>query len=299
MKDGDKKSEECRPPIPQPMQRAVRQRCSFGCVICGHPLYEYHHMVPYPEVNKHEEENLTLLCDAHHKEATVGLLTSEQVASANSSPYNLKSGISSPFALHFSGSEFNVEIGSNNLRGGAVHPDGGIAFIPISVDDNDLLWFRVDEQGRIFFNMKIFDECNLPLLIIQDNVIIFKTDTWDIVFKGKKLTVRQAARNIFLEIEFCPPNGIRILRGRLLCNGVEILVRETHILIVNSGQIFGDCTFSGGVIGLQLGRNQRGYRGLIGPSPESLKRYEVDRDAALKMEKKSRKQIESFLSKST
>ena len=299
MNGENKETEERRPPIPQPMQRSVRKRCSFGCVVCGHPLYEYHHMVPYADVKKHEEKNLTLLCDGHHKEATIGLLTSDQVALADSSPYNRNSGISSPFALHFSGTEFNVEIGSNKLRGGAAHPEGGFAFIPISVDDNDLLWFRVDAEGRIFFNMNILDECNLPLLVIQDNVLIYKTDTWDILFKGTILTVRQASRNIFLEIKFCPPNGIRILRGRLLCNGIEILVRETHIFIVNAGQIFGDCTFSGGAIGLQLGRNQRGYRGLIGPSPKNLKRYDIDRKAALMMEKKSRKQVESFLNKKT
>lgn len=299
MQEGEETKEERRPPIPQPMQRAVRQRCSFGCVICGHPLYEYHHMAPYAEVQKHEEDNLTLLCDSHHREATVGLLTSEQVAAANASPYNVTQGVSAPFALNFSGTEFQVEIGSNHLVGGTPHPEGGFAFIPISVDDNDILWFRVDENGRIFFNMEILDECNLPLLVINENALMYKTDIWDILFQGTKLTIRQAARNIFLEIEFCPPNGIRILRGRLLCNGVEILVRKTHILIVNAGQMFRDCTLGGGAIGLQLGRNQRGYRGILRSDPHGLKRYGVDREAALKMEKDAIQKFESLFGKST
>lgn len=119
-----------RPPIPLPVQRAVRQRCVFGCVICGHPLYEYHHMDPYAEVEEHREENLTLLCDGHHREATNGLLTCEQIAEANESPHNAASGVSRPFALHFSGREFNVEIGSNKLVGGVAHSAGGVAFIP-------------------------------------------------------------------------------------------------------------------------------------------------------------------------
>lgn len=169
--------------------------------------------------------------------------------------------------------------------GGAAHPDGGFAFIPISVDDNDILWFRVDEQGRIFFNMLIFDEYNFPLLIINDNFLKYKIDTWDIVFKGTKLTLRQGTRDIFLEIEFRPPNGIRIVRGRLLCNGVEILVREKHIFIVNSGQIFSKCAFEAGTIGLQLGRNERGYLGMIRSDPRGLKRYSIDRKAALELEK--------------
>jgi hypothetical protein len=125
MHEGEEIEEEHRPPIPQPMQREVRQRCSFGCVICGHPLYEYHHIVPYSDARKHEEDNLTLLCDSHHREATAGFLTLEQVAAANASPYNVVHGVSAPFALHFSGTEFNVEIGSNHLSGGMPHPDGG------------------------------------------------------------------------------------------------------------------------------------------------------------------------------
>jgi hypothetical protein len=174
---------------------------------------------------------------------------------------------------------------------------GGVAFIPISVDDNDILWFRVDDNGRIFFNMYILDECNLPLLVINENVLTYKTDTWDIVFKGTLLTVRQATRDIFIEIQFCPPNGIQILRGRLLCNGLEILVRKTHILIVNAGLMFSECTFRGGAIGLQLGRNEREYRGLIRADPHGLKRYGVDREAALKMEKDVRQKLESLFEK--
>jgi len=256
-------------------------------------------MTPFAEVKKHEENNLTLLCDSHHREATVGLLTAAQVAAANISPFNVSSGVSSPFALHFYGNEFQVEIGSNQLLGGAAHPDGGFAFIPISVDDNDILWFRVDEQGRIFFNMFILDECNFPLLVVNENVLVYKTDTWDILFKGTTLTLRQGSRDIFIELEFLPPNRIRIPRGRLLCNGVEILVRENHIFIVNAGQIFSKCAFHGGTIGLQLGRNERGYVGMIRSDPKGLKRYGVDRKAALKYEKDSIRNVESLFGKRT
>ncbi len=32
---------EDRPEIPEAMKREVRQRCGFGCLICGLTLYEY------------------------------------------------------------------------------------------------------------------------------------------------------------------------------------------------------------------------------------------------------------------
>jgi hypothetical protein len=287
-------SEERRPPIPLPIQRAVRQRCAFGCIICGHPLYEYHHMIPYAEVHEHTEGNITLLCDGHHREATNGLLTPEQIASANSAPYNVASGVSRPFALHFSGPELRVEIGTNSFSGGLPHPDGGTAFIPISVDDNDLVWFRVDAQGRIFLHLTILDECNLPLLRVVENHLIYRADTWDIEFKGKILTLRQAPRDIFLEIEFVPPNTLRLIRGRLLCNGVEMLILIDHILIVNAGQSFSHCAIKGGAIGLQLGRNERGYPCCMRSEPRGLKRYGIDRDMLIEYDKRNAEKMKAF-----
>ena len=212
---------QSRPDIPDPMQRAVRQRCAFGCVLCGLPIYQYHHMQDYAEVLEHTESNLTLLCSRHHTEATNGLLTRDQVAEADRAPANKLLGISHPFALHFSGQDFVAEIGSNQFSSSAPMQPGGFATIPISIDDTDILFVRIDNVGRLFLNLNIFDECNLHLLVVNENSLVFRRDVWDITFEGKVLTIRQASRNIFLEIEFCPPQRIRILRGRILCNTIR------------------------------------------------------------------------------
>lgn len=72
--------------IPLPIQREVRQRCGFGCVICGVPSYEYHHMKGWATVKEHVAEDITLLCDGHHREVTSGLLPEEKVSEANARP---------------------------------------------------------------------------------------------------------------------------------------------------------------------------------------------------------------------
>ncbi len=41
--------------------------------------------------------------------------------------------------------------------------------------------------------------------------------------------VREASRKILVDIEFTPPNRIEISRGRLMYNGVEVLVRPDRI----------------------------------------------------------------------
>ena len=54
--------------IPLPIQREVRQRCGFGCVVCGMPLYEYEHLLGWAQVERHVATEITLLCDQHHRE---------------------------------------------------------------------------------------------------------------------------------------------------------------------------------------------------------------------------------------
>src|SRR5215470_1873155 len=90
-----------RPPIPEPTKRLIRQRCGFGCVICGLPLYEYEHMLGWANVERHEAAEITLLCDQHHRERTNGLLPIEAVKQANTDPINFKTGLAKPYDLHF------------------------------------------------------------------------------------------------------------------------------------------------------------------------------------------------------
>src|SRR3982750_2806106 len=108
-------SAPARPPIPDPMKREVRQRCGFGCVICGLPLYEYDHLLGWARVQRHVAEEITLLCDQHHREKTSGLLPEAPVIEANSAPFNLRTGVSRPYDLHFDGEMCSIEIGGNSF----------------------------------------------------------------------------------------------------------------------------------------------------------------------------------------
>lgn len=72
-------------------------------------------MAEWAEVKRHVAEEITLLCDQHHREKTGGLLPKEVVAEANANPFNLRAGVSKPYNLHFSGKEACVEIGGNSF----------------------------------------------------------------------------------------------------------------------------------------------------------------------------------------
>jgi hypothetical protein len=260
--------------IPDPIRRAVRQRCGFGCVIFGLPLYTYEHMLGWATVQRHVADEMTLLCDKHQRERRNGLLPISDVQAANQDPFNRKSGSSAPYALHYSGDHCEVDIGSNVLTAPMMSD-----LVAVQVDGEPLVAFRF-EDGHYLLNMLLFNEANEPVLQILDNELIYSAEPWDIELVGTRLTVRVAAGKIFIDIVFEPPATVRFL----LLNGIELYIRPTFILLVNSGDLIRQLKASGTSIGLNIGYDGRpsafGFR--------RVPRYQIDRRAALK---RARKQV--------
>ncbi|MEZ9074257.1 hypothetical protein AB4086_23035 [Vibrio splendidus] len=270
--------------IPLPIQREVRQRCGFGCVICGLPLYEYEHMEEWAVVKRHVADEITLLCDQHHREKTGGLLPVEVVRAANKSPYNLREGNSKPYNLHFAGTEATIEIGSNSFT--CQDKGYGTAMVPVSVDGTPLIGLILAD-GHLLLNLVVFDEFNSPVLHIKNNQLIYSTSPWDIQLVGKKLTIREAQKKILFEIEFYPPSRVVINRGRLLRNGVEILIRPSNILVTNNSMILSKNHANNCYGGLIIGHHDKPVGGFM--ALQSVPRYLGDRTEALKFEKESLK----------
>ncbi|WP_299122433.1 cell division protein [uncultured Winogradskyella sp.] len=231
--------------IPLPIQREVRQRCGFGCVICGIPLYEYEHMNEWAIVKRHVADEITLLCDKHHREKTSGLLPKQVVEKANLDPYNLRSGVSKPYDLYFSGNKINAVIGSNLFT--YLCPKNSLSVMtPISIDGVPIVSVILMDN-HLLLNIIIFDKFNNVVFEIRDNQLFYSTEPWDIQLVGTTLTIRESLGNILIEFKFTPPNLIEITRGKLLLNGVEVKIKPKEILINNNtisyiGNLIFDCT---------------------------------------------------------
>jgi len=254
--------------IPLPIQREVRQRCGFGCVICGFPLYEYDHLKGWANVKEHIAEDITLLCDKHHREVTSGLLPRRKVFEANKSPYNLKKCKSKPYALHFEGNSCSIQIGGNyfstNYRGQPTES------IPLIVDGIPLIGF-VLEDGYLLLNLNLFDRFNNVVLKIINNHLFYSISPWDIQFIGKTLIIREKARKFLIRITFKPPNKVIINKGKFLCNGVEILVDDDHILVTNNNTHISGCAAVNCHGGLIIGQTPVQISGFM--SIQSVDRY--------------------------
>jgi len=216
--------------IPLEIKRVVRQRCGFGCVICGMPLFEYEHMEEWAIVKRHVASEITLLCDHHHREKTSGLLPISVVRAANENPYNLKAGNTKPYLLHYSGNHAEIEIGSNSFLAFENNNAPSRQLLAIVIDSVPLVGFTM-LKNQLLLNVFLFDRFNNPIINIWENHIVFKPDLWDVELVGSRLTIRERKNDILIEFKFTPPNKVSISRGKLYLNGVKLIIDNNGLSI--------------------------------------------------------------------
>lgn len=266
---------QSRPDIPDPIMREVRQRCGFGCVICGRLLYDYDHIVDWAIVQKHEAPNITLLCDQHHRDKTAGLLPVATVIAADQNPYCKRAGATASYCLHYSGNACEIHLGDSCITRTDIVD--GTTVNAIYVDGKPLLAFTF-EDGQLFLTLNVYDEKGNRILWIEKNVLKHTAGSWDIEWKRRNLVIRAAPRNFTLDMIFDPPGRVLIQSGRFCFRGLEVQVRPTGVCLANTRCGLADVTVSGGFDTLFV----------VGDPPQNSltlmcvpaeKRGQIDRDA--------------------
>jgi trigger factor len=135
-------------------------------------------------------------------------------------------------------------------------------------------------DGHLLFNLNLFDEYNHPILRIVNNWLAYSTSPWDIQLVGKRLIVRVAHRQILVDVQFEPPNKVRIERARLLRNGAEVLVFPESVLVAGKFTQFVGCGWENITVGISVGSRIEGALTAI-DIPE-VSRYQGDRTEAIR-----------------
>lgn len=98
--------------IPPEVKLRVRQRCGFGCVICGDAFYEYEHFSPeFKNAKEHHADGITLLCPTHHSAKTRNRMSIAAIVEANQNPKARQEGFSKG-ALEFGRGDPIIQIGN-------------------------------------------------------------------------------------------------------------------------------------------------------------------------------------------
>jgi len=81
-----------RPEVSRKIRRHLRQEAGFGCNRCGLPIFEYHHIVPWADVRKHDPAKMMLLCRWCHDPVTKKQVDLEDQWVFKRRPYNIERG---------------------------------------------------------------------------------------------------------------------------------------------------------------------------------------------------------------
>jgi hypothetical protein len=241
--------------IPEAIKREVRQRCGFGCVICGLGLYEYEHFEPeYTEAKNHDPAGITLLCPNHHAKKTKGTLSIETVKEANANPKAIQQRHAHE-KFDLTSKEPVIVLGTakfiNTPKILVIDGEVLLAIEPgQDVDEPFLLSATLkDREGALTLSI-VRNEWNTP------------TDSWDCKAEGNKIEIRSAPGIIELVLRQEPPKTIVIERLTMFHKGHKIVAQEgkrtailtpTGVILEADSCIISDCQ-----VGLTLRRNSIG-----------------------------------------
>jgi hypothetical protein len=214
--------------IPEDVKRQVRQRCGYGCVICGTAIVEYEHARPeFAKARVHDPRGIALLCPTCHAKKTRNFLSVRRVLEAMEKPAAKASG----FAF-------------SELEGHSSHPYvilGGVTLknceTPVQVRGIPLI--RVEDaevaRGPYRLTATFFDEKGTPSLFIRRNEWLVSSGAWDVEAVGGRITVRTGPREIALQLLLDPGQGVVVERLRMHCAGYFVEASDGRLEIAPPG----------------------------------------------------------------
>jgi trigger factor len=182
------------------------------------------------------------------------LLTVAEVKEANSEPFNLREAESRPYNLGYKANDYIFDLGTVQFSGPLLAD--GSAVDPIRIDGSSVMGARV-QDGQLLMSMVFCDDSGSEVFRVKENELRYNKAMWDVEFVGKRLKIREKARRIVLDIEFEPPNRILVKRGRILRNGIDILVTEKWTAVLNGCQLFQQVQFKNCDVGIRIGKDPR------------------------------------------
>ncbi len=225
---------------PEILKRELRQEAAFGCCKCGRPFIQYHHIIPWPKIQKHDVKHMMVLCPNCHDEATQGSITTKEQRDYKADPYNVKNGYSQGF-LKINDESDNIVIGTNifNCNGKL-----------IVVDGEELVSARLDENGNLDFSLKLYNESNNLVLNVQNNEwVTGDVLPWDIKARYQSLVIQRKSGEIIFEIDTrTTPIKIRAdlwkNHANIIIDEKQLLVNGGFIILASSGSTFNNCHFN-------------------------------------------------------
>jgi len=205
---------------PADIKLHLRREAGFGCCVCGLPIIQYHHIIPWAEEQHFRPEDMMVLCPTHHDQATKGAMLEREQRKHKAKPRNILLGYAQGL-LKVNQPLSAIRIGSNLLYG-----EGTL----LSVDDEPLLSLFMGDDDNLEISLRLHGEDGTLLVEIDRNE--WKTGNalpWDIQADWQKLRIREGARQMALMLD-CTSLPFAIA-GRLQQRGAVFNMTPTRLII--------------------------------------------------------------------
>ena len=228
--------------IPLGVKRALRQEACFGCAVCGSPILEYHHIIPWAERQHNEPEHMVALCPTHHRE--YGKLSRSKSYSVKENPRNKVVG------------KLFGELGTDNQQtafkvGSNTYIDTPIIF---SFFEAPILRYLVEDK-QVLVDVYIPRQDMWPDVYIRKNNMIVNTDEkWDVEFRTNYLKIQKRLGESYFELDL--RGDIASISTSFVINGKNYRFSPTETNL-GGGVIVQDSVFKGNKTGIATGDNKR------------------------------------------
>jgi len=209
--------------LPEPTKRILRKEAFFGCVVCGNPIIEYAHVIPYGVSQDDSVNNLVVLCPNHHTRYDVGDISERKIRMYKSNPFNKERNVADRFDVE--GDVPIIEAGTNIFKNTPVL---------LVIDNKNIITLSKEEEG-LLLNAVLYDKNNNLLAFIKDNEwCALSGMVWDIDYHtvAKSLVIRTKPRNILLKLRIS--KGVVHFSGLLYYNGVRTRISPSKIMFGNN-----------------------------------------------------------------
>jgi hypothetical protein len=192
--------------IPEPVKRELRQEANFGCVFCGSPIYDYHHIIPKSEEDHDDPDHMVLLCPNHHRLATNGALDVDKQYERKKNP-EIRDIIHHDF-------EFSAETPVLNI-GSLIVEIGENSRCDILAIEDEYVISVANVDGMLQFSVDFYSPEGDVVASLTNNRWIAQTEElWDMKYTGSRLRLWNSQQEVGLKFNYDDDEGDISIEGK-------------------------------------------------------------------------------------
>jgi hypothetical protein len=210
--------------IPAPTARAVRQRCGFGCVICGNAVYQYHHFdPPFADACEHHADRITLLCGKCHQD---GSITDETIREWNARPVCRKQGYAGNLIQSIV-RPLSVRLGRCLLDSRTMIMDEDVTLVGLSPAEEAGTPLRLDAR--------LWGDDGSEVLSIVRNEWRVGVGHYDVTVSGNRVEVRRMPRSTILAMKLVSDQEVHVEHLMMRHKGFDIVCTDDRLTLARTG----------------------------------------------------------------